>query len=600
MKLIKYSLLALAAAFSLSSCNDDNKYVEGAQSPGAFFPKDAPEVVELPQEGNSVDITISRTSLDDPATYTIVGEDESGLFTFPSTVTFGPREHSTTITVTYDGDMIITDELYPATVTVLDASEYGNATYTFDFCRKAPLIITNMTGTFTLWPFTNPFSFDSSDPIEWCVSESNENAVTVRIPDFWDYGYPFIVTIDLSNPISENVYVADVPFQETGGLELNSSDGVVAYSSALNFGLWLGYDLDWCLKQWPGCDKSCYYNASTGTLVLDAAFCIIDDPGSWYSRHVDVIQFDGFPDYSISLEYLGIFIDPKGNMVSQVTVTAGSDVEEIRLVNVPGEDYEAGYQGILDGTMEYVSVTGSTEPQTVSFPITEAGTYTAVAIAYGKDEPQQFDFATYKVNIGADNPNKGWKSLGLGLIFDVWSGYISKQSGEPFAWNVEIQESETTPGVYRMVNPYGSESTISSVNTADGEAYIVIDATVPECITLEPQVAGFATKDNGVLTIANMEGVYFVNGNSKEDIIKAGEANTEMDGGVIVLYNPTFQYSLTANNGWYTWQNQLAAEIYLPSALSIPAKRAIGTKASIEKQQNAQKFKFIPLKRSAI
>ncbi len=61
MKLIKYSLLALAMAFTFSSCDDDNKYVEGAQSPGAFFPKNSPEVVELPQTGNTVDIPIGRT-----------------------------------------------------------------------------------------------------------------------------------------------------------------------------------------------------------------------------------------------------------------------------------------------------------------------------------------------------------------------------------------------------------------------------------------------------------------------------------------------------------------------------------------------------------
>lgn len=597
MKLLKYSLLALATAFAFSSCDDDNKYVEGAQSPGAFFPKDAPEIVELPQTGNTVEVTIARTSLDDPSTYTIHGEDESGLFTFPTTVTFGPKEHTTTFTVTFDENEIITDELYPATVTVEGASVYGNQTYSFDFCRKSPLIITEMTGTMDLWPFTNQFVFDSKDPIEWCVSESDENAVTVRIQNFWDEGLPFIVTIDLSKEISDNVYLADLPYQETGGLVLNSDDGPVNYSSTLNFGLWMGQSLEWCLNKWPGCDKSCYYNASTGTLVLDGAFSCTDDPGAWYNRHVDVIQFDGFPDYSIDVEYLGIFIDTKGLMQAQATVTTGADVEEVRLVNIPGNDYEEGYTGIVEGTMKYESIKGSTEPQTVSFPITEAGQYTVVAVAYGDKSPQQFDYSTYKVNIGADDPNKGWKSLGQGGLFDVWSGYQSKDTGEPFVWYVEIQESETTPGLYRMVNPYGAGTPLSSLNTADGEAYIVFDATVPECITLEPQATGFATEEDGALSICNREGALYANGNSKEAIIANGAASTEIDGGVIVLNQPFFNYSIYAPDGWYSWKGQLPAEIYLPSALSVPAKRAIGTKATIEASKNAQKFKFIPMKR---
>lgn len=193
MKLFKYSLLALATAFAFSSCDDDNKYVEGAQSPGAFFPKDAPEVVELPQTGNTVEVTIARTSLDDPSTYTIHGEDESGLFTFPTTVTFGPQEHTTTFTVTFDENEIITDELYPATVTVEGASVYGNQTYSFDFCRKSPLIITETTGLFysDMWEKT-PWDLD----IMWCVSESNADAVTVKIPDM--FANEVIIDIDLS------------------------------------------------------------------------------------------------------------------------------------------------------------------------------------------------------------------------------------------------------------------------------------------------------------------------------------------------------------------------------------------------------------------
>ena len=67
MKLFKLSILAMfGMALTLTACHDD-EYTEGAQSPGAYFADNLPEVVAIPLEGSSFDVVVSRTGTDAPA-----------------------------------------------------------------------------------------------------------------------------------------------------------------------------------------------------------------------------------------------------------------------------------------------------------------------------------------------------------------------------------------------------------------------------------------------------------------------------------------------------------------------------------------------------
>ena len=577
MKLLKYSLLALATAFAFSSCNDDNKYVEGAQSPGAFFPKDAPSVVELPQTGNSVDITISRTSLDDPSTYTIVGEDESGMFTFPTSVTFGPREHSTTITVTYDGDMIITDELYPATVTVEGASTYGNATYNFDFCRKSPLIVTETSGLFysDMWNGT-PWDID----IDWCVSEADPNQVTVKLLNM--FAEDPIIYIDLSDTAKypDGTYPAVLATTPTG---VSNSDGYELYwTSIFSFYEVNGLTEEQIYQRDPKTRYGCNFNAQTGVISLYTTYSLPEKgPAYWYSEMEESIHLAGYPDYTVEVSYTGLFIDPKGNIFANAVVSSGTDVNEVRVANVATSDYETALEGLKDGSYEFQTVKGGEEGITVQFPVTEAGTYTLVAVSVDKNGVLQFDdYETYEMKIGVEDPNKGWTSLGVGEFTDGINGGLFMENYNPqvFTYDVEIQEKDDTPGVYRVVDIFGN-SPVAKNNEYDDPGYFIVDCTNPMMPLAPLQFVGWED-EWGLLSYGNYE-AYLAENNPEATgaqiqnfLIGNGFEITTFKNGVITIPNPLFTFSIQYPKPMIA-KNALV--IYLPQAAANAPKKVAGS-----------------------
>ena len=63
-------------------------------------------------------------------------------------------------------------------------------------------------------------------------------------------------------------------------------------------------------------------------------------------------------------------------------------------------------------------------------------------------------FAILSLSVGAREKQDGWKQLGTGTFCDDMFSALD----ESFlaTWDVEIEESETTPGYYRLVNPFGN------------------------------------------------------------------------------------------------------------------------------------------------
>lgn len=578
MKLIKYSLLALATAFAFSSCNDDNKYVEGAQSPGAFFPKDAPSVVELPQTGNSVDITISRTSLDDPSTYTIQGEDESGIFTFPTSVTFGPREHSTTITVTYDGNEIITDELYPATITVEGASAYGDATYSFDFCRKSPVDITETTALyFTDFLTGGPFDIH----VDWCVSQGDPSQVIVKLLNLW--GNDEQILIDLSTTFPDGTHPAKIA--EVYPTGLTSSGFEFMWSSVYDFYSMLGYPDSEIEQMYPNYEQMSNFNPNTGVITLFSCFwreTETDGSFSWSGELQELFKLSGYPDYTVEVAYKGQFIDPKGNIFANATVSSGSDVTEVRVANAPTNNYGDALEGLKNGSYEYQTVKGGQENVTLQFPVSEPGVYTLVAVSVDANGKIQLDdYETYEMKIGVEDPNKGWKSLGMGGFTDgpacsIWQN----TTPERVTYTAEIQESTETPGVYRVADVFGN-SPLASQNEYDEPGYFIVDCSDPNFPLADLQFVGWED-DWGQLSYGNYEAYLAVNnpGATASQIQSYLETNgyeiSTFENGVITLPNPLFSFSI--HNPGKISIGREAIVIYLPSALSSAPMKVAGSK----------------------
>lgn len=131
-----------------------------------------------------------------------------------------------------------------------------------------------------------------------------------------------------------------------------------------------------------------------------------------------------------------------------------------------------------------------------------------------------------------DDEDAEWKSLGKGLFLDnimtsVFEGVYHSE------WEVEIEESTKTPGVYRILNPYAA-----SPDFEDCEGDIIINASNPDKVYIEPSAfvvygytfklysyidayfddtndVGYGALKDGVISFTNKKGtVIYYNGES--------------------------------------------------------------------------------------
>ncbi|MDE5895589.1 MAG: hypothetical protein K2H00_06120, partial [Muribaculum intestinale] len=76
--------------------------------------------------------------------------------------------------------------------------------------------------------------------------------------------------------------------------------------------------------------------------------------------------------------------------------------------------------------------------------------------------------------------NGGWKNIGKGMWYeDLLCAYEDFMDATGTNWQVDIEESETVPGYYRIL-PYYEGTIIAELNWEADWNYIYIDATDPE------------------------------------------------------------------------------------------------------------------------
>ncbi len=104
-----------------------------------------------------------------------------------------------------------------------------------------------------------------------------------------------------------------------------------------------------------------------------------------------------------------------------------------------------------------------------------------------------------------------WTEKGEVTFVDGWITPGYKGNPEKCAWKVKYEELEGTPGLYRLVDPWHAAGCpVGSINTNTTAAYLVVDATDPEVVLIEPQYSGFTAPINGGdynFTVANDAGM---------------------------------------------------------------------------------------------
>ncbi|MGM9844221.1 MAG: hypothetical protein ACI30S_08375 [Muribaculaceae bacterium] len=123
-----------------------------------------------------------------------------------------------------------------------------------------------------------------------------------------------------------------------------------------------------------------------------------------------------------------------------------------------------------------------------------------------------------------------WTSLGMAtytdeIVANIYNGV------EPTSYEVEIQENDKTPGLYRLVNAYGAAFPYNEPGDWDTskDYYIIIDATNPDAVNIGYTETGL-NWGAGEVVFESRAQYYMDNGNSWEAVYNAGWFGTLKDG----------------------------------------------------------------------
>lgn len=582
-KTILNLLLAIVAVAGFTACSSSDDYqratVSGEQ---VFFPNTLPSTQNISFDKSSFTIAVGRQNTSGSLSVSITATGETEKFSIPSSVTFADGSNLTELTVGYDPDALEYGEFHSMTLAIADESlqtPYGAASYTFSVGIPEPFVSLGkgklMDGFFfggaeaeveILQNEVNPNVFRILKPYNGITNNLDPTAGDVE--DYLGSEYMDITLLQPGDVVAGETITAErtVLFTETNTgyfhpsyeqwLKIyHPSDG---FSSTKTADTWghnrvLAYQED---------------GVTPGQIQL-APFYYLDDIGGWNASQVDgsiVITFPGYApkDFALDVDYAGKFIDTDGKYFATFNFTIGADVEEVRYALAPGygEDTAAG---IING-----SIASETLTESGAYNVAYEGTgrYTLVAVVFFDGEPQTTAAASFYSD-EYSLPDQ-WESLGTGLYKEQVMSEL--YGADDVEYSVEIQQSTTRPGIYRMVNPYGEAFPYNEEGDWDDtrDYYIEFNAEDPNGVFIPSQRTGVDWGD-GELYIESLGAALLDSGMSFDKVKAAGAFGTLKDGvisfpvkGLIGSFLLDGSYQLGTGG----------TSITLPSAAPAAARRA--------------------------
>jgi len=191
-----------------------------------------------------------------------------------------------------------------------------------------------------------------------------------------------------------------------------------------------------------------------------------------------------------------------------------------------GEDLSPEY--FMDGGGQYISVPAGTTTQ-VDFVVPDiTKTYRVILFCRNRYYPSQYYYWYNYVS-----PNLWWRSIGMGTYTE---DIICSLFGvEDVTYEVEVEENMTTPGLFRLKNPYGAAFPYNEPGDWDAsrDYYLEIHAEDPTAVYIEEQELGLDW-NYGMFRIISYAAYYMQVGYDKE-IIKANDFFGTLTDGVITF-----------------------------------------------------------------
>lgn len=251
-----------------------------------------------------------------------------------------------------------------------------------------------------------------------------------------------------------------------------------------------------------------YFREETGTFVIYAYYHYLDGTvpflDAFYQDKAHGIETFTMhaPQFKVyDFEMSGAMFMTEDNLPYFTCNVKINDLSKVKMAITSGSvsDLRSMVDQMDKGTIDSYEVTSD---GTVKMPFDgKKGKQTLVYLTYKADgSPYQFSSRNYDYD-------PDWKSLGTGMYTD---GFICqfmerdlKQnlginlSEEDLRYPVEIQQSISRPGMYRVVNPYGETSPYWDIPFTNLKLdknefnYLTINATDPQRVHIEYSNSGF-------------------------------------------------------------------------------------------------------------
>lgn len=554
-KILAGAAFIALGAYVTSCSDDDNKWNPGSGNylaPDAYFEIQDTNEVEIGEEDSVYVFNIYRESLNAPAVVELTWTGDTQLFDLPSTAVFGDEDVISEITVGIDPSKMEAAKPYSITVTI-GGTENTQVT-------QNSIEIVLMYVPFSPWA---PFGEDEAlgrdgvgyykfslyySGTEMCFVESrysllDENQIQYRFS--WPYDYDDNddpVTDEEGNIIWEVFLTA---YSEDGGESIIANRSIIGYNS--NYGdVWVGDEYGYFtdVEEPEG-----YFDDVTGTFYLDLVYFVNE---GYFGYGYETCTLNGYLDtneYSVGLSDYGVFTVGEVNY-QIVNVSWNENVKMVSYAFIDASEIMDGTevsQELVDSVAHLIEVdsltTALVEPTLLKTPgnvqvsFDTKGTYAMVAIGYaqtngGAVEVKTNSYLTF--DYVTPDPNEGWTSLGYVPYTD---GYLTAypylavdEEGNPYTWDVEMQESDDEPGYYRLVNPYGEPCPMNEPGEYDPDelAYLYINATDPDAVYIEYSESYTDWGDGYFLFLSKAD--YYMNYSSTpmtlEEVIEEGLCGT--------------------------------------------------------------------------
>ncbi len=465
MKKLEYILGIAAIALSVVACTSkEQNYTPTPAYPGdnVYFPSTINPTVALEQGATSFSVTIARNEsvAKDAIDVPIISAGDAidgGYISVPGTVSFAAGQTETNLVIGVDAEKLGLNNAVSVTLAIADEGATmpcGDASIALSISIPLPWLVFD-TGTIYETPY-------------WGEQETKALYYQILSDDIWQFkvigcfGHDTIAggedydVQDYRFYLNTKTNAIYIPKQYMG---YTNTDGEVWFLDEPEYYNWYWYTqgkgygyaegtAEWFAfcdafrAQYPD-DYYPYYDGNGGFYLAD--MYVAGEPGTdlylgdyvWYAKtgQYDSFICDNFVrlDFTSTVEYGGMFVDPDGNATPVINFTGAADVAGLK--------YIIASQNIDPLTLLSVIVVGEDENiQDITLtggkasvqPALEVGIYRVVAVPYGSDGTLQTDDAVlcdfYFPGANAEKPEVEGELL-LMSGTDVFSEAMIKQYG---------------------------------------------------------------------------------------------------------------------------------------------------------------------------